>query len=92
MTRRASRTGKVSFDKRGRPGSGAITPDYDFVEPYGQDRRGAMIFRIGVRMEQEFCDALVQSAISAHADRGEQKAQGINGRQAQPGDPGLVMR
>ena len=44
MTRRTSRTGRVSFDKRGRPGSSAAAPDYDFAKPYGQDLRRATIF------------------------------------------------
>src|SRR5207237_9912467 len=35
-TRRASRTGRVNLDKRGRPGSGATAPDYDF----GQNHTG----------------------------------------------------
>jgi len=83
----------VNFDKRGRPDSSATAPAYDFVRPYGQDLRCAMIFAFSAQIrEGKRCNAVAAVRASGHADCGQQQAYGVDGRQADTGDPGLSMR
>jgi len=94
VTRRASRTGRVSFDKRERPDSSACAPDYDFEENHTGRTCAAPRLSDRARRPNGIFAARSPTAAraSAHADGGEQQANGVHGRQAEPGDPGFSMR
>lgn len=83
-TRRASRTGRVSFDKRGRPGSSAAAPDHDF----GRTIRAVLARCHDFHGRSDPAkDAATQSGVASdHRDRGS-AAGGTGGALRRRGRP-----